>query len=59
VKGLWLASKDGTNIALKSDSAVPGNIVCFGVVPGGIVKYDTSCKPIESAQIAMYTLKKS
>ncbi|AXI03541.1 copper resistance protein NlpE N-terminal domain-containing protein [Aquirhabdus parva] len=59
VKGLWLASKDGTNIALKSDSAVPGNIVCFGVVPGGIVKYDTSCKPIAGEQAAMYTLKKS
>ncbi len=59
IKGQWLASKDGTNIALKADSPVPGNIACYGVVTDAIVKYDTSCKPIETDHIEMYTLKKS
>ncbi|HEY4714148.1 MAG TPA: copper resistance protein NlpE N-terminal domain-containing protein [Aquirhabdus sp.] len=56
--GSWIVNNDQTLIQIQIDSAVPGNITCFAVHGDSIVKYQTSCQPIDPAHPEMYTLKK-
>lgn len=56
--GSWIVNPDQTLIQLQIDSAVPGNITCFAVHADSIVKYQSSCQPIDAAHPATYTLKK-
>jgi hypothetical protein len=57
-KGSWIVNADQTLIQLQVDSAVPGNITCFAVKAGSLVKYDPSCQPINVTRPELYTLKK-
>ena len=56
--GSWIVNADQTLIQIQVDSAVPGNIQCFAVKAGSLVKYDPSCQPIDAAHPELYTLKK-
>lgn len=56
--GSWIVNADQTLIQLQVDSAVPGNITCFAVHSGAIIKYDPSCQPLDAAHPEVYTLKK-
>lgn len=56
--GSWIVNADQTLIQLQVDSAVPGNITCFAVHPDSIVKYQSSCQPIDPAHPEKYTLKR-
>ena len=56
--GSWIVNADQTLIQLQVDSAVPGNITCFAVQPDSIVKYQSSCQPIDQAHPEKYTLKR-
>ncbi|GAC1382023.1 MAG: hypothetical protein NVSMB40_20830 [Aquirhabdus sp.] len=56
--GSWIVNADQTLIQLQVDSAVPGNITCFAVHADSIVKYQSSCQPIDQAHPETYTLKK-
>lgn len=56
--GSWIVNADQTLIQIQVDSAVPGNITCFAVHPNSIVKYQTSCQPIDKAHPVTYTLNK-
>lgn len=56
--GSWIVNDDQKLIQLQVDSAVPGNISCFAVHADSIVKYQSSCQPIDAAHPEKYTLKK-
>ena len=56
--GSWIVNTDQTLIQLQVDSAVPGNITCFAVHSDAIIKYDSSCQPLDAAHPELYTLKK-
>ncbi len=56
--GSWIVNDEQTLIQLQVDSAVPGNITCFSVRSDAIIKYDNSCKPLDTQRPEVYTLKK-
>ncbi len=56
--GSWIVNENQTLIQLQVDSAVPGNITCFAVHADSIVKYQSSCQPIDPVHPEKYTLKK-
>ena len=56
--GSWIVNADQSLIQIQVDSAVPGNITCFAVHPDSIVKYQSSCQPIDQAHPEKYTLKR-
>jgi hypothetical protein len=57
-KGSWIVNADQTLIQIQVDSAVPGNITCFAVKPSSLVKFDSTCQPIDAAHAEMFTLNK-